>query len=242
MIRQVIFKNIKFININDETFKKIISKKGYFVFPAAPALAQIEHQKNYYTSLKHSDFALFDSGLFVILLKILKGINVKKFSGYKFLKFFFEYLKINKDKSILCIDPDKDNSKSNKSFLKKIGVKNINSYVAPHYNQNKLKDKKLIKLINKIKPNYILTNIGGGTQEILGLYLKKNIKKKCTIICTGAAIAFFTGKQAPINSLIDKFYLGWLVRLIFNPIFYTKRYINAFKLISLVFNDPIKVK
>ena len=93
----------------------------------------------------------------------------------KFLKFFFEYLKINKDKSILCIDPDKNNSKSNKSFLKKIGVKNINSYVAPHYNQNKLKDKKLIKLINKIKPNYILTNIGGGTQEILGLYLKKNI-------------------------------------------------------------------
>ena len=28
---------------------------------------------------------------------------------------------------------------------------------------------------------------------------------------------FLTKKQAPINDIIDKLYLGWLARIIFNP-------------------------
>ena len=77
-------------------------------------------------------------------------------------------------------------------------------------------DKKLLKLVNKKKPDFIIINIGGGKQEILGLYLKK-LKNKVTILCTGGAISF-TGDQAPINNFIDKYYLGWLIRFIYNPI------------------------
>ena len=75
--------------------------------------------------------------------------------------------------------------------------------------------KNLLKKIKKIKPETILINLGGGTQEILGYYILKNINFKYRIICTGATISF-TGDQAPINDFIDKFYLGWLVRLLFN--------------------------
>ena len=71
-----------------------------------------------------------------------------------------------------------------------------------------------------------MTNIGGGVQEILGLYLKKNLKNKTTIICTGGAISFFTKDQAPVNSFIDQIYLGWFVRLLFNPIIFWKRYLH----------------
>mgnify|MGYP003325519486 CR=1 FL=1 len=67
--------------------------------------------------------------------------------------------------------------------------------------------------------------LGGGTQEVLGSYLIKNLSFKTTILCTGGAISFFTGEQAPINNLIDRFYLGWLIRLIFNPIIFYKRYL-----------------
>jgi len=242
MIKQIIFKNIKFSNITHNHFRKIISQYGYFVFPAAPALAQINSQKNYYKALKKADLAFFDSGFFVILLKIFKGINVNKFSGYKFLNLFFDYLKTNKNKSVLCIDPNKENSKANYNYFKKIGVKKIHNYVAPKYNPKNIKDKKLLKIVKKTKPNFILTNIGGGSQEILGQYLKENIKRKTTILCTGAAIGFYTGKQAPINSLIDKIYLGWLIRLIFNPILFLKRYIHTFKLINLVIRDKISIK
>ena len=176
-----------------------------------------------------------------MLLRVLKNIKVNKFSGFKFLYIFFNYLKKNKNKKIFCIDPNTLFSKSNQKYLKKIGLKKIYSYVAPSYKSSNLIDKKLIKKINKIKPDYILTNIGGGTQEILGFYLKKNLKNKTTIICTGGAISFFTGDQAPITKFIDKIYLGWLVRLIFNPLLFYKRYIYALRLFPMVLFNKVKV-
>ena len=110
-----------------------------------------------------------------------------------------------------------------KIFLRGLGVKKIYNYLAPNYKIKNLSDEKLLNQIRKIRPDFILTNIGGGRQEILGLYLKSNLKIKTTILCTGAAISFFTKDQAPINSFIDKFYLGWFVRLMFNPLVFSKK-------------------
>ena len=173
-------------------------------------------------------------------MKFFKNINVNKFSGYKFLNLFFNYLKKNKHKSVFCIDPNLKFSISNRNFLKKLGVKKIHNYLAPEYQTKKLSDKKLLNQVNKIKPDYILTNIGGGRQEILGLYLKRSLKIKTTILCTGAAISFFTKDQAPINKLVDQFYLGWFVRLIFNPLVFSKRYLYSLKLIPMVIFSKIK--
>ncbi len=240
MIKKVLFKNIVFTNLKKKDFSKIINKKGYFVFPAAPALASIENSKNYYKSLVDADYVFFDSGFFVILLRFFKNIYVDKFSGYKFLNHFFLYLRKNKNKSILLIDPNYNYSKSNKNLLSNIGVKNVCNYVAPKYSKKKILDNKLLTKINKFKPNYIIINLGGGTQEILAFYLKKKLKNKYTIFCTGGAISFFTGDQAPINYMIDKLYLGWLYRIIFNPVVFFKRYISAIKLISIVKKNKIK--
>ena len=68
-------------------------------------------------------------------------------------------------------------------------------------------------------------------------YLKKNLDYKPSIICSGAAISYFTKQQAPITSFLDKIFLGWLVRIIFNPILFLPRYLKAFKLFFLVWND-----
>lgn len=241
MVKQIIFKKIKFNNFNYGQFDKLITKKGLFVFPAGPALASIQRFDQYYNSLKKSDFVFFDSGLFVLLLSIFKNIKVNKFSGYRFLSLFFNYLKKNKNKSIFCIDPNLKFSKSNRSYLKKLGLKKINNYIAPKYKTTKLIDKKLLRLIFKNKPVFILINIGGGVQEILGLYLKNNLKFSSTILCTGGAISFFTKDQAPINDFIDKFYLGWLIRLIFNPLIFFKRYFFGLKLIPMVIFSKIKI-
>ena len=242
MIKKIQFKNIFFNNFNFREFEKIIIKKGYYTFPSAPGIASINSNREYYNSLKNADYVFFDSGFFVLLLRLFKNIKVVRFSGYKFLYYFFIYLKKNKNKSIFCIDPNIQFSKSNENFFRKKGLKKIYNYVAPHYGTKHLKDKKLLAKINKVKPDFILTNIGGGIQEILGLYLKKNLKKKPIILCTGGAISFFTGDQAPINNFIDKFYLGWLVRLIYNPLIFIKRYIYALKLIPMVFLNKIKIK
>ena len=223
MASKIIFKKIRFNNIDVRNFDKCITKKGLFVFPAGPGLASIQKSNEYYKSIQKADLVFFDSGFFVLLLKIFKNVKVKKFSGYKFLGLFFEF------------------SKSNKSFLKNLGLKKIHNYIAPKYNSSELADKKLLSLINKVKPNFILINIGGGTQEVLGLYLKKKLKFKPTILCTGAAISFFTKDQAPINNFIDKYYLGWLLRLIFNPLIFFKRYIFGLKLIPMVIFNKVKI-
>ena len=241
MASKIIFKKIRFNNIDARNFDKFITKKGLFVFPAGPGLASIQKSNEYYKSIQKADLVFFDSGFFVLLLKIFKNVKVKKFSGYKFLGLFFDYLKLNNDKSIFSIDPNFEFSKSNKSFLKNLGLKKIHNYIAPKYNSSELADKKLLSLINKAKPNFILINIGGGTQEVLGLYLKKKLKFKPTILCTGAAISFFTKDQAPINNFIDKFYLGWLLRLIFNPLIFFKRYIFGLKLIPMVIFNKVKI-
>ena len=150
MTSKIIFKKIIFNNIDTKNFDKCVTKKGLFVFPAGPALASIQNSNQYYRSIKKADLVFFDSGLFVLLLKIFKNINVKKFSGYKFLSLFFDYLKINKNKSIFSIDPSFEFSKSNKSYLKNLGLKKIHNYIAPKYNSSELSDKKLLNLIKFI--------------------------------------------------------------------------------------------
>jgi len=55
------------------------------------------------------------------------------------------------------------------------------------------------------------------------------------------AIAFLTGDQAKIPNFIDKLYLGWLFRIIFNPRLYFLRYFNSFKLLFMVNNSKVKL-
>jgi len=241
-MKKIIFKNITFINIKSNDLYPYFYKKGLFLFPSGPGLSTLNKDKIYHKSLINADFVFFDSGFFVLLLRFLKNISVEKFSGYKFLKLFFKYLKLNKNKSIYCIDPNINYSHSNKKYLKKLGLKKIYNYIPPFYNKKNLIDKTLISKINKVNPDFIMTNIGGGVQEILGLYLKKNLKKKTTIICTGGAIAFFTRDQAPINSFIDKIYLGWFVRILFNPAIFWKRYFYALKLFPMLLFNKIDEK
>ena len=190
MIKKIIFQKIIFYNYLGDNLDGIINYKKLFVFPSGSGIPLINKNKEYYDALKKADYVFFDSGFFVLLLRVLKNIKVKKFSGFKFLNFFFKYLKKNKGKSVFCIDPNLKISKSNKKYFNRIGIKKIYNYIAPVYNPGKLKDEKLLKQINKLDPDFILTNIGGGTQEVLGLYLKKNLKKRQQFFVQGVQFLF----------------------------------------------------
>ena len=139
-------------------------------------------------------------------------------------------------KKIFLVDPNHRQSKINKEFLQSKKISKIYQYVAPLYKKNKIQDLKLLNKIKKIRPEYIIINIGGGVQEILGNYLKDKLNYRPSIICSGAAISFFTKQQAPITIFFDKIYLGWLIRIFFNPLIFLPRYFSAFKLFFLI-ND-----
>jgi N-acetylglucosaminyldiphosphoundecaprenol N-acetyl-beta-D-mannosaminyltransferase len=225
----IYFKGIKFYNYGFDDLMKKLDKGGVLVAPAASALTQINKNKNYYSSLKSSDIAIFDSGLFCILIRIFLKKKVKKLSGYFFLKQFLNY-KQSKNKKILLINPTKLDGEINKNLLFKNNFKKVSCYTAPLY-KKEIVDRKLLKIIKKKKYDYIIINIGGIIQEQLGIFIKKNIKQKISIICTGAAIAFITKRQAPINDYVDKFYLGWLWRIIYNPKLF---FFRTFKSLMLI--------
>ena len=210
------FKGIKFYNYDFAKLFTIINEGGYLVAPAASALTNISNDRKYHDALIQSDIAILDSGFFCVLLRIFKGKKVSKYSGYLFLKNFLN-LNFSKEIKFLSIDPTQEDSEANASYLKSKNIINLKNYVAPQYNSKSINDGNLLELINKFQPRYIIINLGGGIQEPLALYIKNNTKKKISILCTGAAIGFLTKRQAPINDLVDKLYLGWLVRTLFNP-------------------------
>ena len=226
----IIYKGIKFYNYSFTKIVSKIDKGGYLVAPAASALSSINNNKKYHESLKKSDIAIFDSGFFCILLRIFKGKKVSKHSGYLFLKNFLN-LNFSKEIKFLSIDPTQEDSNANMIYLSKNNIKNLKSYVAPKYNNKKIIDNNLLEEIKRFQPRYIIINLGGGTQESLALYIKNNIKQKISIFCTGAAMGFLTKRQAPINDLIDKLYLGWLMRTLYNP---KKFFLRTFKSLFLI--------
>jgi len=220
------FYEIKFYNWNFNKIIKRLNLGGYLVAPAASALVDISNNKIYFESLKKSTVAIFDSGFFCVLLRIFLIFFPKKFSGYLFLKKFLAY-KYAKNKKILLINATDYQGKNNLKLMIANKFKKIFLFTAPFFSFKKIKSHKLINYINKLKPSYVIINIGGGKQEPLALYIHKNIKFKCTIFCLGGAIDFITGAQAPINEFIDKIYLGWFYRILFNPrVFFFRVFIS----------------
>jgi N-acetylglucosaminyldiphosphoundecaprenol N-acetyl-beta-D-mannosaminyltransferase len=242
---------VKFINVLDilfisENFNKIfelLKKGGLMVVPSGPGLATIGKDIRYTLAVQNADFAIADSSYMVLLLKIIKRVKIDKFSGYDFLKHFFnEHFKKN---DIFLIDPNNKESKINNMYLNEIGIPIQMSYhyVAPIYGENKIYDKDLLEKISSLKekPKYIIINLGSGIQEPLGFFLKSNLDFKPGIICTGAAISFFTGSQAKITPFIDNYGLGWFWRCITSPKLFIPRYLKAFKLFFLILKTKVKI-
>ena len=214
----------------------ILNKGGLMVVPAAPALATISENKKYHDALINSDFAIPDSGYMVLLLRIFKRIYLNKLSGYAFLKEFFKEKSLSEKKCLFLIDPTENDITINNNFLHKqnILIDLDYHYCAPIYDKNWIEDPIALKLIEEKKPKYIMINLGGGVQERLGYYLKNHLSYSPGIICTGAAIAFFTGQQVVLSAWIDRFYLGWLWRIIQNPIIFLPRYLKGVKLFVML--------
>ncbi len=220
------------INFYNLSFNKILSelnKGGYLVAPAASALINIKKNSLYYESLKESRVAIFDSGFLCLILKLKKIYTTKKLSGYLFLYKFLNLRKI-KNKKILLINASDIQCKKNLLLFKRKNFTRVFFYNAPIY-KKKIEDNKIIDIITRLRPYYIIINIGGEKQEPLAYFIKKKVKTKVRILCLGGAVDFITGLQAPINLFWDRYYLGWLVRLLHNPSRFFIRTIKSLKLL-----------
>ena len=244
-MREIYLFNIRFL---DGSFCEIFSelkKGGSMVVPAAPALGTINIDKTYHLSLVNSRFAIFDSGFLCIALLLLKGIKVRKISGLAFIREFLKEIQGFPNDSIFLIDPTPADSKANQELLKTFNyqLSASHQYIAPIYISPETEDPELLQTLIALKPKYIILNLGGGVQEKLAAYLQKNLTDfNPSIICTGAAIAFLTGRQIKIPRLIDKLYLGWLARCISDYKRFVPRYIQGFKIAPMILKEKVSIK
>lgn len=208
---------------------------GLMVVPAAPALVDLPVNAGYREALLEADLVLPDSAFMVLVWNAMERPRLRRLSGLEYLR---ELLRLHGQmiaERSLWIMASPRSAEQNLAWLAGQGicVPAEAAYVAPMYGVE-IADEKLLQLIRERRPEQILVTVGGGTQERLGLYLKRSLDYSPGIHCIGAAIAFLSGDQVAIPKWADRYYLGWLLRSLSAPRRYVPRYWKARKLLGLM--------
>jgi N-acetylglucosaminyldiphosphoundecaprenol N-acetyl-beta-D-mannosaminyltransferase len=209
---------------------------GLVVVPAAPALVELQTNEAYCDAVFNADLAITDSGLMVLLWRLLTGKKIPRVSGLKYLRLLHEMKALAPREAVLWIMPNAAARDQNLAWLRSQGYDftEKDCHLAPHYPSGPIVDQILIKLVSQRRPRHIVVCLGGGTQERLGLMLKRACNFPVSIHCIGAAIGFLTGNQVGIPSWADRFFLGWLFRCLSEPAKFVPRYWKACQLVPMM--------
>lgn len=212
-----------------------ISHGGLLVVPAAPALKDIASNEAYREALMNADMAIADSAFMVLLWNWLQGDSLKRLSGLTYLRQLLLQPDIRTSGNTLWVMAGPGNTRKNLDWLSSQGISVPSSHVyeAPMY-RGEIQDVELLERLRTLRVKHVVITIGGGTQERLGLYIKRNLNYLPAIHCIGAAIAFLSGDQVRIPAWADHLYLGWFFRCVSAPGRYVPRYWSARKLVPLL--------
>ena len=226
---------IKFFAGDVETAVERVSKGGLLVVPAAPALKDIATNGAYREALTNADMVITDSSFMVLLWNWLERDSLKRLSGLKYLRQLLLQADVREPGNTLWIMAGRESARTNVAWLASRGIVVPEDciYEAPMYGAE-IEDEPLLQLLQRRRIKHVVITVGGGTQERLGLYIKRNLDYLPAIHCIGAAIAFLSGDQVKIPSWADEYYLGWLFRCISAPGRYVPRYWSAVKLVPLL--------
>lgn len=208
---------------------------GYVVVPAAPAFPMMQNDLHYREAVCDADYAIIDSGLMAIMMALLQRKPVSRISGLQLLQHLLLYHpeQMIEGSTVLWVTPRKDESMRIQTFMSGLASTGAGSvmntfYEAPFYDhESSYRDQALRDRIAEVAPDVIVLCIGGGRQEKLAFELRHGFGVDVPIFCTGAAISFLTGSQAPISTWVDRCYLGWLSRIIHDPKTFLPRYFRA---------------
>jgi len=208
---------------------------GYIVVPSAPAMVKLRYDPAFRTALTVADLAIADSGMMVLLWRLLRGRRITRISGLAYLKQLFEMPDIRESGKTAWVLPTEAAVEKAKKWLRNSGFRASDKdfYVAPFYGTEVI-DEVLVASLDARQPSHIVIGIGGGPQEKLGLFLREHVGYRPAIHCIGAALGFLTGDQVAIPDWADRFYLGWLLRLFAQPRVFVPRLWSALELPWLI--------
>ena len=217
---------------------------GLLVVPAAPALKDVAWNDDYREALTNADVAIADSAFMVLVWNILQSDSIPRLSGLKYLKELLQLHDVRTPGNTFWVMAGSASSRKNMDWLKSEGIEVPPEcvYQAPMYG-SKIEDRELTDRLQLLRPKHVVITVGGGTQERLGLYLKRNLDYLPAIHCIGAAIAFLSGDQVRIPDWADRLYLGWLFRCMSSPRRFVPRYLSAPQLVPLLwrYRDQLPV-
>jgi len=208
---------------------------GLLVVPAAPALKDLPTNASYREALLHADVAITDSAFMVLIWNLISRHRVPRVSGLEYLKELLLEPDVRESGNTLWIMASPKSAKTNLDWLRAqgIAVHESDIYMAPLY-KGEIGDEVLLTKMGEHRYQHVVVTVGGGTQERLGLYLKRRLNYLPAIHCIGAAIAFLSGDQVHIPTWADKSGTGWLLRCLYSPSVYVPRYWAARKLMWLM--------
>jgi len=227
---------VPFLNAPLSAAMSRISRGGLMVVPSAPMLASLPQNEAYRRAVEGCDFALVDSAYLALLWYLRTGKRLNRVSGLEFIRAFLAADIGRAHGDLFLVNPTDEDTTANLAVLRAHGfdISIDECYTAPVYNRSHIEDPRLAQILAEKRPRFVLLNVGGGVQEPLGLYLKSRLTYEPAIICTGAAIAFVSGRQASIPPWADRLGLGWLVRCIDAPRQFVPRYARSLVLAPLL--------
>src|SRR4029450_10990963 len=208
---------------------------GLLVAPSGTCFARLPEDDLYRRAVLAADLAIADSGLMVVLWRLIKRENVERISGLKYLRQLLAKLKGEGTAKILWVLPSERARQKLVEWSRReaFPTASENYYVAPRYGVE-VNDQNLIALIEQRPPDHVIIAIGSGPQEKLGYYLRENLSYRPAIHCVGAALGFVTGDQIAIPDWADRVYLGWLWRLFAQPRIFIPRLSRGLELPWLI--------
>jgi exopolysaccharide biosynthesis WecB/TagA/CpsF family protein len=227
---------IQFFNGNvEEVVRLMFQRSGLLVAPSGTCFARLREDEQYRRALVSADLAIADSGLMVLVWRLLRHQKIRRISGLKYLQQLLAKLRGEPNTEIFWVLPSELARQKLLDWSRReaFAVKIDNCYVAPQYGLE-IEDRDLLALIEERRPAHVLIAIGSGRQEKLGYYLRENLSYRPAIHCIGAALGFITGDQIRIPGWADRVYLGWLVRLFSQPHRFIPRLSRAHKLPWLI--------
>lgn len=212
---------------------------GLVVVPSAPVLVALERDEALREALSHADLAVTDSGLMVLLWRIATGESLRRVSGLQYLKVLLAKPGMREPGAVAWVMPNPEARDRDLAWLRArdFPTSTDDCYLAPVYPPGALKDPALLEFVQRRHPAHLIIALGGGTQERLGLFLKRSLDYAPGIHCLGAAIGFLSGDQVNIPAWADRMFLGWLFRCLYDPRRFIPRYWRAARLVGLILRN-----
>jgi N-acetylglucosaminyldiphosphoundecaprenol N-acetyl-beta-D-mannosaminyltransferase len=227
---------IQFFNGDvEEALASMDRRGGFLIAPSGTCFARLREDEVYRRAVIAADLAIADSGLMVLLWRLLRRQKIRRISGLKYLKHLLRKLKREGVGEVFWVLPSERARRKLFEWSRReaFPIASKNCYVAPRYGLE-IEDRNLLSLLEQNRPSHVIIAIGSGAQEKLGYYLRENSSYRPAIHCTGAALGFVTGEQIPIPDWADRLFLGWFFRLFAQPGVFIPRLSHAFELPRLI--------